>query len=59
VGYRCQSLYLIGAYGLPSIALPTLVSKGAILKMPGVMSLLALFVCFVLVFRESNPKPNV
>ena len=54
-----KALYLIGAYGLPSIALFTVVSKGAILKMPEVMSLLALFVCFVLVFRESNPKPNV
>jgi hypothetical protein len=53
-----KALYLIGAYGLPSIALFTVVSKGAILKMPEVMSLLALFVCFVLVFRQSSPKRN-
>jgi hypothetical protein len=53
-----EALYLIGAYGLPSIALFTLVSKGAILKMPEVISLLALFVCFVLVFRKSRPQLN-
>jgi hypothetical protein len=53
-----KALYLIGAYGLPSIALFTVVSKGAILKMPGVMGLLALFVCFVLVFRKASRKQN-
>jgi hypothetical protein len=53
-----KTLYLIGAYGLPSIALFTVVSKGAVLKMPEVMSLLALLVCFVLVCRESSPKRN-
>jgi hypothetical protein len=53
-----KALYLIGAYGLPSIALFTVVSKGAVLKMPEVMSLLVLLVCFVLVFRESSPKHN-
>ena len=53
-----KALYLIGAYGLPSIALFTVASKGVILRMPEVMSLLALFVCFVLVFRESSPKQN-
>jgi hypothetical protein len=53
-----KALYLIGAYGLPPIALFTAVSKGAILKMPEVMCLLVLFVCFVLVFRESSPKHN-
>jgi hypothetical protein len=51
-----RALYLMGACGLPSIALFTVVSKGAILKMPGVMSLLFLVVCFVLVFRKSSPK---
>jgi hypothetical protein len=51
-----KALYLIGAYGLPSIALFTVVSKGAILKMPGVLSLLFLLVCFVLVFRKSSLK---
>jgi hypothetical protein len=54
-----KALYLIGAYGLPSIALFAAVSKGAILKMPEVMSLLVLLVSFVLVFRESSPKHNV
>jgi hypothetical protein len=34
------------------------VSKGAILKKPEVMSLLVLFVCFVLVFRVSSPRHN-
>jgi hypothetical protein len=53
-----KALYLIGAYGLPPIALFTVVSKGAVLKMPEVMSLLVLLVCFVLVFRESSPKHN-
>ena len=53
-----KALNLIGAYGLPPIALFTVVSKGAILKMPEVMSLLVLFVCFVLVFRVSSPKHN-
>ena len=53
-----KALYLMGAYGLPPIALFTVASKGAILKMPEVMSLMALFVCFVLVFRESSPKQN-
>jgi hypothetical protein len=51
-----KALYLFGAYGIPPIALFTVVSKGAILKMPGVMSLLFLLVCFVLVFRKSSPK---
>jgi hypothetical protein len=51
-----KALYLFGAYGLPPIALFTVVSKGAILRMPGVMSLLFLLVCFVLVFRKSSPK---
>ena len=53
-----KALNLIGAYGLPPIALFTVVSKGAILKRPEVMSLLVLFVCFVLVFRVYSPKHN-
>jgi len=53
-----KALNLIGAYGLPPIALFTVVSKGAILKMPEVMSLLVLFVCFVLVSRVYSPKHN-
>jgi len=53
-----KALNLIGAYGLPPIALFTVVSKGAILKKPEVMSLLVLFVCFVLVFRVSSPRHN-
>jgi hypothetical protein len=53
-----KALNLIGAYGLPPIALFTVVSKGAILKMPEVMSLLVLFACFVLVFRVYSPKHN-
>jgi hypothetical protein len=35
-------LYLTGAYGLPSIALFTAVTKGVILQMPEVIGLLAL-----------------
>ena len=53
-----KPLYLLGAPGLPSIALFTLVSKGAISESAGSMSLLILLVCFVLVFREASPKYN-
>jgi hypothetical protein len=53
-----KALHLIGAYGLPSIVLFTAVSKGAILRLPEVMSLLVLLVCFVLVFRKASLKQN-
>lgn len=53
-----KTLYLTGAHGLPSIALFTVASKGAVLRMPEVMGLLIAFVCFVLVFRPPIPKHN-
>jgi hypothetical protein len=51
-------LYLTGAFGIPPIVLFTVVSKGAILRMPEIVGLLVLFVGFILVFRSPNPKHN-
>lgn len=53
-----QTLHLTGAHGLASIALFTVASKGAVLRMPEVVGLLILFVCFVLAFRSPLPKHN-
>jgi hypothetical protein len=51
-----KAVFLNGAYGLPSIALFTVASRGAVLQRPEVLGLLMLFACFVLVFRPSIPK---
>ena len=55
-GIVIKTLYLIGAHGLPPIALFTIASRGAVLKMPEVIGLFVLFVCFVLGFRHPFPK---
>lgn len=57
-GIAIKTLYLIGAHGLPPIALFTIASRGAVLKMPEVIGLSVLFVCFVFGFRTSIPKHN-
>ena len=56
LGIVIKTLYFIGAHGLPPIALFTIASRGAVLKMPEVIGLFVLFVCFVLGFR--HPLPN-
>src|SRR5262249_50241054 len=46
-----NALYAMGVHGLTVIALFAVASKGAVLQVPGVSALLAVFVGFVLVFR--------
>ena len=53
-----KALFLTGAYGLPSIALFTVASRGAVVQRPEVLGLLILFACFVLVFRPPIRKHN-
>ena len=53
-----KALYLTGAFGLPSIALFTVASRGAVLQMPEVTGPLILFIFFVLVLRPPVPKRN-
>ena len=53
-----KALFLTGAYGLPSIALFTVASRGAILQRSEVLGLLTLLACFVLVFRPPMRKHN-
>jgi hypothetical protein len=55
-GIVINTLYLIEAHGLPPIALFTIASRGAVLKMPEVIGLFVLFVCLVFGFRPSIPK---
>ena len=55
-GIVIRTLYLIGAHGLPAIALFTIASRGAVLRMPEVACIFVLFVCFVLGFRPSIPS---
>ena len=55
-GIVIKTLYVIGAHGLPPIALFIIASRGAVLKMPEVIGLFVLFVCFVLGFRSPIPK---
>ena len=49
-------LFLTGAYGLPVIALFTVASRGAVLRMPEIVGLLLVFGCFVLFLRTSVAK---
>ena len=53
-----KTLFLTGAHGLPSIALFTVASRGAVLRMRELVGRLVLFVCFVLVFRPPILKNN-
>jgi hypothetical protein len=46
-----KALFLTGVHGLPCIALFTVASRGAILRMPEPIVLTAVFICFVLVCR--------
>jgi hypothetical protein len=46
-----RALFFTGAHGLAPIALFAVVSAGAVLRMPEVIGLAVVFVCFVVVFR--------
>lgn len=50
-----KALFYAGVYGLPAIALFTVASKGAVLRMPEVMGLVMLFACLILAFRKTAP----
>lgn len=52
-----KTLFLTAAHGLPAIALFTVASRGAVLRMPTVMGLLILLVGFVLAFRPRGYPP--
>ena len=53
-----KTLFLMGAHGLPSIAIFAIASRGAVLRMPEVAALLVLFAGFVAVFRGPVLKHN-
>jgi Sec-independent protein secretion pathway component TatC len=51
-----KTLYVTGVHGIAPMALFTLASSGAVLRMPGAAGLLVLFVCFVVGLRLSVPQ---
>jgi hypothetical protein len=54
-----KTLYLLGAHGLPAIALFAIASRGAVFEMREVIVLLILFVCLVLIFRRPGPRKKL
>ena len=49
-----KALFLVGAYGIPPIALFIVASQGSILRMPEMTGLLILFVSFLFAFRPRS-----
>ena len=52
----CKCLFLIGVFGLLSLALCIAVLGGAVMEVPEVMILLTMSICFVVFFRLYQPK---